>query len=87
MPINQAKKTLRLVSEKTDKRTLMWLWMFISKHFQNLYIGQYGMPGMLENIQNALNEINPAIIEQQYQANILEESFYAWVKDDIEQLA
>jgi len=87
MPINQAKKTLRLVSEKTDKRTLMWLWMFISKHFQNLYIGQYGMPGMLENIQNALNEINPAIIEQQYQTNILEESFYAWVKDDIEQLA
>lgn len=77
MPINQAEKTLRLVSEKTDKRTLMWLWMFISKHFPNSFIGSYGTPGMLENIRNALNEINPTIIEQQYQANILEESFYA----------
>lgn len=87
MPNNLAKKTLKLVSEKTDKRTLIWLWMFISKNFSNIHIGSYGIPGMIENIQNALYEIHPELIEQQRQASILEASFYAWVKDDTEQLA
>lgn len=87
MPNNLAQKTLKPVTEKTDKRTLIWLWMFISKYFSAIPIGSYGMPGMIEKIQNALYEIQPAIIEQQRQANLLEASFYAWIKDDIEQLA
>jgi len=75
-----------MVNEKTDKRALIWLWMYINKFYPEHNVGRYDAPAIISNIQNSIRQIPDAEIEQQMQASMLMPAFYSWVKNDAAQI-
>jgi len=75
-----------MVNEKTDKRTLLWLWMYINKFYAAQEIGPYGNPKIIEKIQAALKQIPQEEIDQQLKSTMIIAPYYNWVSDDPAQL-
>ena len=65
-----------------NKRYFCWLWMYISKHYQNCFIGQYNSPNMTNLIKIGLKTLPKEIIEIQQEASLLPAHLLSWIKDD-----
>ena len=74
------------INEKTSKRFITWLWMYLRKNYPSLVKTPYDHPENIKEIKAALKQITQDEIDQQYKSNILSEALYAWVEEDREQL-
>lgn len=83
MTKEQPSATNKFISTKRD---YTWLWMYITRHYGNTYIGELNSPGMRKSLDNAWDNFEPEELLLQMKASFLPINDYSWIKNDAFQL-